>query len=230
MKNKKQNKEDCDSFLKGIGSFIASPINNPNKNNKEQLIANYPENHLHELVKTPNNLLLQDKKSKHALSKNENAYSDFLNNLNNNNKNPYFLTNNKNLSPISKRAEKKDENFDKNLLSENKICRNIRINLDVYPKNELLDKLVNLRLFPKLAEKYSFKSGEMLQQGVKPNFNLKAEKNRRNDYDIFKEIENPEFIDNEIKSPRIRRVRTVGNELTLRSPPVGRFYSKIKKN
>ena len=107
--------------------------------------------------------------------------------------------------------------------------------MDVYPKNELLDKLQKLRLFPKLAEKYSFKNDDLLIEKMN-NLNAKDAKNlnpkiqKKIEYDIFKEIEHPEFIDNVIKSPRIRRIRTFGNELILKSPPVGRFYSKIKKN
>jgi hypothetical protein len=173
IKNKKKNKEG-DSFLKGTGSFILSPLNN----NKEHLFNNYSQNYIHNLLKTPKNIVLD--KNKDLINNNEKAYLDFLNKFNTNTNAKSKLNNSNKISNASPNYNnKKIKNAEKyvyNLSNKNKIFKSIKINLDVYPKNELLDKLQKLRLFPKLAEKYSFKNVDLLIGKIN-NLNAKDAKN-----------------------------------------------------
>jgi len=236
-KNNIKKNRDGDSILKGIGSFILSPLNYNNNrvvlSENSNLNNNAQNNPRDSIIHINRNINTQNEKS-------TNKAADFISN-DGSLKNIKIMFN---PEDSNKKSINDIKNVDFDLLTSKQKLKNINLNLDVYPKNEIFEKLQKLKLFPKMAEKYSFKNEEFMIEKIK-NYNNKNifknagfillqeslnEQKKNIDYDVFNDIEYPENIHNTIKSPIIRKkLRTNGNEKLNKSSPVGKFFSKIKK-
>ena len=239
----KKTENEISTNMNQIGSFILSP------NNKNNFEYKFSENS--HIISNKINIEINKNKIK------EKEKEKF--NLNN-----YRLTEKSNVN-----IKSKNEISNKNLFKEISSERNInhkeislkntsiddsykkinfsKVDLDMkyYEKTEILEKLQNLKLFPKLMGKYcpitvDFKNNKKQKNKIQEkNLNkqniINVENNSIKDKltkedDIFEVIENSKYINNIMKSPKLKKFNKAGLNNDLIISPIGKYFTKIRKD
>lgn len=264
-KNKNlSNADKSDSKLKCYGSFIFSQ----SSSKKDQIFNNLSYSNFHQRnlpnYAFENNPIYKNEKSdikrlktlKDSIdtdnSQYYNPYNNYKDNFNqhysNKNNHKYFLILNSGNVRLTQNSAL--ENISYPIQRQNSIA-NVNLSLDEFPKNQIIEKLHSLRLFPKLVEKYFHKinpnnifsnndGNQNINYYLNNDLNLKEIeskatkvqrffKNIQNKDNIIDTIKNHEFIDNSIKQ-KIKPNKILLSEFIPRSPTIGRYFSKIKKN